>query len=94
MLKCSRDDSLLVLVLFEAFHGVRFSSPCLSVGEDSTVIPLKNAFNDGESGLLKDSLLLAARLKGQVEAEDPLFFSSILGVMDNNFTSIWKNTNY
>lgn len=88
MFKRPRDDSLLLLVLFDTLHGMRFSCSCLPIGKDGAIIPLEDTLNDGQCSLLEDPLLVTAWLEGQVEAEDPLLITGVFGIVDDDLTAI------
>ena len=87
MFKSSRNNSLMVLVLFYSFHSMSLSCSGLPISEDSSIISFQNTLNDGQSCLFEDSLLMASGFKGHVEAEYSFFFSCIFGVMDDDFSS-------
>lgn len=86
--KRPRDDTLLLLVLFDTLHGMRFSCSCLTVSEDGAVVSLEGTLNDGECGLLEDSFLLAAWFEGEVEAEDSFLIPCVFGVVDDDLSPI------
>lgn len=88
MFEGPRDDALLLIVLFDTLHGMRFSCSCLPVGEDGTIVPLEDALNDGQCGLLEDPLLEAARFEGEIEAEDSFLITGVLGIVDDNLSAV------
>jgi len=87
MLKSSWDDTFVSLVFFTTLHSMCFSSSCLTICEDSSVVTLQSTFNDGQSSLFEYSFLLAVWLESHIEAENSLFLSSFFGTMNDNFTS-------
>lgn len=48
VLEGSGDDSFLFVIVFvTSLHSVRFSCSCLPICEDSTIVPLQNALDNG-----------------------------------------------
>jgi hypothetical protein len=86
--KRPRDDALFLLVLFDALHGMRLSCSCLPVSENGAIVPLKDTLNDGQCSLLEDSLLVAAWLEGEIEAEDPFLITRVFGIVDDDLPTV------
>lgn len=63
------NDAFMSFTVSLSLHSVGLSRAGLPVGEDGAVISLENTFNNGESSLLENPFLLAARFEGQIEAE-------------------------
>lgn len=88
MFECSGNNSSFFLDFFISFHGMRFACSCLPVGKDCSIISLKDTFNNGKSGLLKNILLKTFRLKDHVKTKYSLLLSYIFHIGDYDFTSL------
>ena len=94
MLECSRNYTLVIVVLFYSLHCVSLSSSRLPIGEDSAVIPLKDALDDWQCGLLEHPFLKASGFECHIEAEYSFLLSRIFGAMDDDLSACWDYIDY
>lgn len=94
MLERSRDNSHLLFVSLAALHGMGLSRSRLAIGKDGSIITLKDTFNNGQRGLIKNAFLFARGFKGHIKAEHSLFFSNIFCIGYHNLSSFWINMDY
>ena len=57
LIKSSGNNTSTILTIIRSHHGVSFSTPCLPVSKDGSIVSIDDTIHEGKSGLLIDVII-------------------------------------